>query len=207
MFVNQTFRDELALGYRTAYEFSIFDLKKHKVNYLHKMEKYNQRCFLAGTPIDMWDGTQKPIEEIASGDVVVSYDASGTLKPGRVKRTFENRVAHILDVHGLMVTPGHATYCAAGKFAGRHVPMIDILRSDGALMTRDGKDGARRDARATSPAAASASTAAQSRGFEAGWFASSDERKEPGWEDRSGPCFTYSASPTSVEGSASRKQF
>ena len=97
------------------------------------------RCFLAGTPIDMWDGTQKPIEEIAAGDVVVSYDASGTLKPGRVKRTFENRVAHILDVHGLMVTPGHATYCADGKFAGRHVPMIDILRSDGALVTRDGK--------------------------------------------------------------------
>jgi hypothetical protein len=97
------------------------------------------RCFLAGTPIDMWDGTQKPIEEIAAGVVVVSYDASGDLKPGQVKRTFENRVAHILDVHGLMVTPGHATYCADGKFTGRHVPMIDILRSDGALMPRDGK--------------------------------------------------------------------
>ena len=97
-----------------------------------------EKCFLAGTPIDMWDGTQKPIEYIKPGDVVLSYDADGTLKPGKVKRTFENRVRHVLDVHGLMVTPGHATLCGDGKFKGRHVPMIDILRSDGALVAKNG---------------------------------------------------------------------
>lgn len=38
-----------------------------------------------------------------------------------------------------MMTPGHVTYCAkvegeVNKFADSHVPVIDILRTDGALM-------------------------------------------------------------------------
>ena len=95
-------------------------------------------CFLAGTPISMWDGTEKPIEQVKPGDIVVSYDKDGNLVPGRVSRTKTNRVKHILDVFGLMVTPGHVTLCGDGKFEGRHVPMIDILRSDGALVLEDG---------------------------------------------------------------------
>ena len=44
-------------------------------------------CFLAGTRITMADGTTKPIEEIAVGDVVLAYDkASGQMKPDPVKR-------------------------------------------------------------------------------------------------------------------------
>jgi Pretoxin HINT domain len=43
--------------------------------------------FLAGTHITMADGTTKPIEEIAVGDVVLAYDkASGQMKPDPVKR-------------------------------------------------------------------------------------------------------------------------
>lgn len=95
-------------------------------------------CFLAGTQISMWDGTKKPIEEVESGDIVVSYDKDGTLKPSRVKRTMTNRAKQILDVHGLMVTPGHATLCGDGRFDGQHVPILDILRSDGALVLEDG---------------------------------------------------------------------
>ena len=75
---------------------------------------------------------------MALGDVVVSYDRQGRLRPGRVSRTFVNEVRQVLDVHGLMVTPGHVTLCGDGPFAGRHVPMMDILRSDGALMMEDG---------------------------------------------------------------------
>ena len=86
----------------------------------------------------MWDGTKKPIELVEAGDLVVSYDKDGTLKPGRVKRTMTNRSRQILDVHGLMVTPGHATLCGDGRFDGQHVPIIDILRSDGALVREDG---------------------------------------------------------------------
>ena len=104
----------------------------------HGEVQINPGCFAAGTMIDMWDGTQKPIEEILAGDIVTSYDSDGNLVPGRVSRTFTKLVEVILDVHGLMVTPSHATLCGDGRFAGRHVPIIDILRSDGALVTDDG---------------------------------------------------------------------
>jgi hypothetical protein len=101
---------------------------------------YNEitECFLAATPILRSDGTVSPIELIIPGDLVQSYDASGRLVPGRVTRTFRNEVSHILDVHGLKVTPGHATLCGDGLFKGCHVPIIDILLSDGALVRADG---------------------------------------------------------------------
>ncbi|EEE35240.1 conserved hypothetical protein [Rhodobacteraceae bacterium KLH11] len=83
-------------------------------------------------------GASKPIEEISVGDIVVSYDAEGRLRPGRVTRLFRNRVRHVLDVFGLKVTPGHVTLCGDGVFEGRHVPILDILRSDGALVRADG---------------------------------------------------------------------
>lgn len=95
-------------------------------------------CFLPGTPISLWDGDVKPIEAVAAGDVVVAYDRAGRLVPGRVARAFVNEARQVLDVHGLMVTPGHVTLCGDGPFAGRHVPILDILRSDGALVREDG---------------------------------------------------------------------
>ncbi len=118
-----------------------------------------KNCFSAGTIIDMWptgsnavpkdDGLydkaallakvwQKPIEEITPDDIVLSYDKLGNLIPGKVSRTFQNNVQHLLDVHGLKVTPGHVTLCGDGKYAGRHVPIIDILLSDGALVRENG---------------------------------------------------------------------
>jgi hypothetical protein len=95
-------------------------------------------CFGSGTTILVSDGTIRPIETIRRGDLVLSYDATGTLVPGRVTRTFRHEVSHLLDVHGLKVTPGHATLCGDGMFKGRHVPIIDILLSDGALVQADG---------------------------------------------------------------------
>ena len=106
--------------------------------YSVRPEPHINQCFLAGTAISMWDGTKKPIEQVQPGDMVTSYDKDGTLKPGKVKRTMTNRAKQILDVHGLMVTPGHATLCGDGLFAGRHVPILDILRSDGALVLENG---------------------------------------------------------------------
>ena len=100
--------------------------------------RYNSFCFVAGTPISMFDGNIKPIEDILPGDNVLSYTASGQLVSGLVTRTFTKRAKHILDVFGLMLTPGHVTLCGDGQFAGAHVPIIDILRSDGALVREDG---------------------------------------------------------------------
>lgn len=116
-------------------------------------------CFLSRTRVRMWpldpsikpraDGSydeglvlskvwEKPIEDIRVGDVVVSYDDQGRIKPGTVTRTMTNTVTHILDFWGAGVTPGHAYYCADGKFADQHVPLMDILRTDGAIMRADG---------------------------------------------------------------------
>lgn len=97
-------------------------------------------CFAAGTPVRLWGEHEeaKPIEEVAPGDVVMSYDGQGRLVGRPVRRVFRNEARHLLDVHGLKVTPGHVTLCGDGPFAGRHVPIIDILLSDGALVREDG---------------------------------------------------------------------
>jgi hypothetical protein len=95
-------------------------------------------CFLPNTPILLADGTTKPIEAIRSEDRVMSYDNRGILVPRRVTRVFVSDVAHVLDFHGTGVTPGHVFLCGAGRFAGRHVPLIDILRDDGAVVRQDG---------------------------------------------------------------------
>ncbi len=117
-------------------------------------------CFLAGTLVSMWPrdpaiqpnaegcydeelvGSKvwlKPIEEVASGDIVLSYDKAGNLKPGRVSQAFERYPTHILDFWGTGVTPGHAYLCAEGEFRGKHVPIMDILRTDGAVANAKGE--------------------------------------------------------------------
>ncbi len=98
----------------------------------------SNNCFLAGTQITMHDGSSKNIEDISPDDIVISYDETGKLVPGRVTKTFQHQVKHILNVHGLMVTPGHVTLCGEGAFKGQHVPMIDIIRSDSAVVKTDG---------------------------------------------------------------------
>lgn len=95
-------------------------------------------CFAAGTPITLSDGTTKAIETISVGDQVLSYDKFGNLVSSRVAQLFRNEVSHLLDVHGLKVTPGHVTLCGDGPFKGAHVPIIDILLSDGALVRENG---------------------------------------------------------------------
>jgi hypothetical protein len=96
------------------------------------------KCFLPHTPITLADGTTRPIAAIRPGDMVLSPDRTGILVPARVTRTFVNDVAHVLDFHGTGVTPGHVFLCGAGRFQGRHVPLIDILRDDGAVVRQDG---------------------------------------------------------------------
>jgi hypothetical protein len=98
----------------------------------------DQKCFAAGTPISMADGTSKAIEAIEPGDLVQSFDRNGRLVPGRVTRTFVNESKILLDFHGTLVTPGHVYYCADGQFEGQFAPLIDILRDDGAVQHEDG---------------------------------------------------------------------
>jgi hypothetical protein len=95
-------------------------------------------CFAAGTPVAMWDGSEKAIEAVVPGDLVLSYDAAGQLVPGLVRATRSVVAPVVLDFFGLRVTPGHLVFCAEGPCRGRHVPLLDILRTDGAVMLADG---------------------------------------------------------------------
>ncbi|WP_420863343.1 Hint domain-containing protein [Algirhabdus cladophorae] len=98
-----------------------------------------QRCFAAGSLIEMWDGPQKTIEDVAVDDIVMSYTNTGELVPGRVTKLFSKETTIVLDFHGLHVTPEHVFLCAHGVFDGTHVPLIDILRSDAAVVTQSGQ--------------------------------------------------------------------
>lgn len=104
----------------------------------------DRRCFSAGTLIDMADGSRKPIEQIEVGDEVLAYDPEESdgrdaLKPARVARTMVNQVEEIIDFHGLKMTPGHATLCGDGPHQGEHIPIMDILLADGAIVNREGE--------------------------------------------------------------------
>jgi hypothetical protein len=110
-------------------------------------------CFLAGTPILMADGTEKPIEAIKPGDRVMSFDAAknkgrGGLVPGEVARTFRNVAKTVIDLHGLKVTPGHRFLTGEGTFE----TIAEILRRDGTIVTVDrGEVRARTNVKVGSP--------------------------------------------------------
>lgn len=97
------------------------------------------RCFLAGTPILMADGQEKPIEDIRMGDMVMSFDPSadqgrGALVPKPVSRTFQNITRSIIDLRGLRMTPGHVCLTDDGRFE----TIAEILLRDGILVEADG---------------------------------------------------------------------
>lgn len=119
----------------------------------------NDFCFLGDTAISMWpldpnlkpgpngiydqDEVQakiwkKPIRDIRVKDIVVAHDKDGNLVPDVVSRTMQNDATHILDFWGTGVTPGHAYLCGDGKHEGKHIPLIDILRQDGAIVLENG---------------------------------------------------------------------
>ena len=108
------------------------------------MEDYSDmgiipRCFLAGTPILMADGQEKPIEDIRVGDMVMSFDPSadqgrGALVPKPVSRTFQNITRSIIDLRGLHMTPGHVCLTDDGRFE----TIAEILLRDGILVEADG---------------------------------------------------------------------
>ncbi|WP_025897280.1 Hint domain-containing protein [Sneathiella glossodoripedis] len=109
-----------------------------------KIFKPIERCFSAGTLIDMADGSQKPIESIEIGNEVAAYDPGanyglGGLRSAKVTRTMTNIVDDLLDFHGVKMTPGHSTLCGDGPNKGAHIPLMDIILADGAVVDRDGR--------------------------------------------------------------------
>jgi DNA helicase-2/ATP-dependent DNA helicase PcrA len=79
----------------------------------------DDQCLVRGTLVAMADGSQRPIEEIAHGDLVLSNYGGGDVRPARVLRTHESRAERgvaITTVGGREITstPEHV------HFAGFH---------------------------------------------------------------------------------------
>jgi hypothetical protein len=87
----------------------------------------------------MADGTEKPIEQIRIGDLVMAFDPAAqhgrsALTPSRVTRTFQNTARIIVDLRGTRMTPGHVCLTGDGTFA----TIAAILAADGSLVEADG---------------------------------------------------------------------
>lgn len=71
-------------------------------------------CFAAGTPILMTDGSTTPIEQIAIGDTVQSFDSYGELVKGRVtslqQREADEYFSLVFDCATVFVTGEHPFY-------------------------------------------------------------------------------------------------
>lgn len=97
-------------------------------------------CFAADTPIEMADGTTKPIEDIRLGDEVLAFDADadggqGAKVPKRVTQLHRTENQPLINFHGTHVTPGHVYLTGEGTF----LPIIEILQNDGTVVNSDGK--------------------------------------------------------------------
>lgn len=99
------------------------------------LETQKQKCFLAGTPIQMADGTQKAIERILPGDSVMAFDPRagqglGPAVPRKVTRVFRNTTRSIVDLRGVRMTPGHVVLSDNGEW----LKIVDVLRGDRAIV-------------------------------------------------------------------------
>lgn len=104
----------------------------------------NKFCFVAGTMILMADGSEKAIEWIKSGDMVMAFDerlanGRGELRPSRVVRTFVNYSNRVIDFHGIGVTADHSFLCGDGRHAGSFRSIMDIIVDDGAVVDKNGR--------------------------------------------------------------------
>lgn len=103
-------------------------------------EDIKDLCFAAGTPIEMADGTTKPIEDVRLGDKVMAFDGDanggrGAKVPKRVTQLQVNHNQTLIDFHGTRVTPGHVYLTGEGTF----LPIIEILQTDGTVVNSEGK--------------------------------------------------------------------
>jgi len=87
-------------------------------------------CFVAGTPVILADGSGKPIEAIAVGDQVLSYDeALGVFAAGTVERRFVHPDTEaLLRVNGeLVTTPNHPFFVNGQWILAEDLRVGDVL--------------------------------------------------------------------------------
>lgn len=108
------------------------------------------RCFPAGTLITLWDGTQKPIEEITTTDVVLSRNQNGAPVVGRVDKLLRNTTTEFIrltfdDREDLVATPGHrfltetGDYMEIGHMLRLGGGLVRLVDSTGAIVEAQGE--------------------------------------------------------------------
>jgi len=92
-------------------------------------------CFLTGTPIQMADGSLKPIEEIKVGDEVIAFDEkTEKFKQDKVTELFQHKADKYLIVNDkLKVTANHLVY------SGGEWVQIGRLNVGDMLLNAEGK--------------------------------------------------------------------
>ena len=94
-------------------------------------------CFTADTPVLMADGTEKPIEDVRVGDLVMSFDengpADGPLRANEVTAVHKHQAAGYLVIDGtLQVTPNHPLLTPGGFVEARTLSIGDrLVTADG----------------------------------------------------------------------------
>ena len=95
-------------------------------------------CFLAGTPVEMADGSSRPIEDVRAGDEVRSWDeTAGAFTTSRVRQVITGSSAIHLVINGtLRVTDKHPLRANGAWVEAGALKIGDaLLKSDGTLET------------------------------------------------------------------------
>jgi GH24 family phage-related lysozyme (muramidase) len=93
-------------------------------NYVSPVDGKDYRCFAAGTPILMADGTEKPIETIEIGDMVAAFEERDQLQPAKVTHIFKNMAKDVYRLNDRFTsTAEHPFLGEDGKF----YPLKDLL--------------------------------------------------------------------------------
>lgn len=110
------------------------------------IQALEESCFVAGTPITLWNGTTKPIEDITCDDVVLAFDAAGTAVPGFVDKLFSNTTQHLVRLtfdtgrDPIVTTPGHSFLTETGLYVEIGLLMklgngaVRLVDSDGCIV-------------------------------------------------------------------------
>ncbi|PYR67168.1 MAG: hypothetical protein DMF88_13740 [Acidobacteria bacterium] len=104
-------------------------------------------CFAAGTGVTMADGSVKPIEDVAAGDEVLSYDVeTAAVVPGVVTRTFAHPATPaLLRINGTLATTPEHRFLVNGRWiaAGKLRVGDGLLRQECAAGSCQSGDAAR----------------------------------------------------------------
>ena len=108
-------------------------------------------CFPSGTPITLWDGTTKPIEQITQADKILTHTANGTPVAGIVDKLFTNTTNAFIRLNftdgrdNLIATPGHRFLTETGDYMeiGHMLRLgggsVRVVEQDGTVITATGE--------------------------------------------------------------------